>query len=494
MLEQIADLVLVTDAQGVIEYVSPGSERTLRLAPASLLGTALGQVLHEDDRASAHVELEQLIATRIGDFECEWRLRRGDGSYALLDVRACRISDPTHPRRVLIHGRDISRQKRTEGRLTFVRSIFDHLYAACRAGVLVVAESGDVRYYNKLMLEMWDIGRPEGLIRSELEIWRHVLRVLGDPGQFLETVRELARDRGRVQTWRVLTSTQRTIECYSAPLSAGADSEACRFYCFRDVGYETSPAEGIRRLHGLATIGRVALGVGRELQNVLIPVGAHAQLLSSELSKSHPLQEHATHILRATQRCRGLIEQLISAGREATVQRRALPIGGVVRETVGLLRAAVPRTIDLSVAVSAGIPLVEVDPASIEQIIFNLVLNAAQALPREEGKITVTVTPHSVANAGSLGAQFDGEASGLRLTVRDSGEGVDPAVAERIYDPWFSSSRRSDSCGLGLTIARDLVVRHGGHISVERLPTVGTAVHVDLPAVDPANERQSSAP
>src|SRR5262245_14005712 len=95
----------------------------------------------------------------------------------------------------------------------------------------------------------------------------------------------------------------------------------------------------VRQLQCLATIGQVAVGVGHELRNYLIPVAAHAQL-ASELVESAEAQEHLASILRATQRCRVLIDQVLATGREQSVQKRPLCVGDIVQDTFPLLRAA----------------------------------------------------------------------------------------------------------------------------------------------------------
>ncbi len=149
-------------------------------------------------------------------------------------------------------------------------------------------------------------------------------------------------------------------------------------------------SDRVRQLQCLATIGQVAVGVGHELRNYLIPITAHAQL-ASELVDNPEARDHLVGIQRAAQRCRALIDQVIGAGRAVSVQRRPLAVGEIVQDTLPLLRAAVPRAIELKISVGERIPLVDTDPASIEQLVLNLVLNASKAIPAGYGCIEISV-------------------------------------------------------------------------------------------------------
>jgi signal transduction histidine kinase len=247
----------------------------------------------------------------------------------------------------------------------------------------------------------------------------------------------------------------------------------------------------VRRLQSLATIGQVAVGVGHELRNYLIPISAHAQLAGEHVDDPQA-QEHLAGIQRAAQRCRALIDQIIAAGREPSVQKRPLPIGQIVQDVWPLLRAAVPRGIELKLEIGNRIPLVDTDAASIEQLVLNLVLNAAKAIPAGYGRIEVTVYPRESGRVERAARLFPkGAPEGVRLTVRDNGVGMEPSLAGRIFDPWYTSWRETEGSGLGLSIVRELVKRHHGEIHVESAPGAGSAFHIDLPMSGSAETPQA---
>ena len=246
---------------------------------------------------------------------------------------------------------------------------------------------------------------------------------------------------------------------------------------------ESAPGanERMRQLQCLATIGQVAVGVGHELRNYLIPITAHAQL-ASELTDNEEALEHLAGIQRAIQRCRGLIDQVLAAGRDVSVQRRPLSIGVIVQDTLPLLRASVPRAIELKITVGERIPLVDTDAASIEQLVLNLVLNASKAIPAGYGCIEISVRARESGGVERAAKLFPGGApAGVRLTVRDNGVGMEPSLTGRIFEPGASFWRDREGTGLGLSIVREIVKRHQGEIHVESSPGAGAAFHIDLP-------------
>ncbi len=243
----------------------------------------------------------------------------------------------------------------------------------------------------------------------------------------------------------------------------------------------TGASDRTRQLQCLATIGQVAMGVGHELRNYLIPITAHAQL-ASELTENPEAMEHLVGIQRAAQRCRVLIDQVLAAGRDVSVQKRPLCVGVIVQDTLPLLRASVPRAIELKISVGEPIPLVDTDAASIEQLVLNLVLNAAKAIPAGYGCIEISVEARESGRVERAAKTFAGSAAaGVRITVRDNGIGMEPSVAGRIFDAGYSSWRDREGSGLGLSIVREIVKRHQGEIHVESAPGAGAAFHIDLP-------------
>lgn len=351
-----------------------------------------------------------------------------------------------------------------------VQSIFACLSDSGTLGLLVLGAQGKVLLYNARLRELWNLS---GEVHTDEEVWPHVMAALSDPESYMRVFESLRHEPSATRQWRVTTRHGRSIECMSMPLPRSPLHETARLFTFRQLDELTGPGERLRRLHHLATAGEMAVGVGHELRNFLIPVTAHARFASDELTGQHPAYEHVAGIVRAAQRCHALLEKILGAARVRGDDRGPIFIGAIAQDLLPLLRAAVAKTIEIRLDVAADTLPALVEPTAIEQLVLNLVLNAAKAMQGGRGVIAITVASRPWMN---------GAPALVRLTVRDTGVGMDEATVEHIFDPWFSAWRDREGAGVGLAIVRDIVARHGGTIAVDSELGAGTSVHVDFPA------------
>lgn len=345
---------------------------------------------------------------------------------------------------------------------------FHCLSAAGQSGILVLSGRGDVLFRNARLLELWKLPAE---MRSGAELLRHLLSVSREPQALTQMIETLRQDAAAVRSWHVDTLHGLSLECFSAPLPPASAPGPARLFTFRPSDRSVGPAD--RRLQHLVSLGESAMTVAHELRNFLIPVTAHASFASDELTWQHPAYEHIAGILRAAQRCQGLLEKILSSGRQAQEERRPQSIGAIVQGLQPLLRAALARTIELEVRVESHALRASVDAPAVEQLVLNLVLNAAKAQPGNRGRIEVSVAPRPWVN---------GMPAIVRLTVRDSGVGMNAGVLAHLFEPGFTTWRDGDGSGLGLIIVRDIAARLGAAISVESDEGAGTAFHVDFPA------------
>jgi signal transduction histidine kinase len=172
-------------------------------------------------------------------------------------------------------------------------------------------------------------------------------------------------------------------------------------------------------------------------------------------------------VFRASERARDLVGQILAFSRKQEVRQEIFDLGAVATDALSMLRASIPSSIRLEQTIAATPPL-RGDPGQLQQMIVNLVTNAAQAIGVAQGTITV-----------ALHAETDG--SQLRLLVSDTGCGMDEATRARIFEPFFTTKAVGQGTGLGLAVVHGIVTSHGGRITVESAPGRGTRVDVVLP-------------
>ena len=183
----------------------------------------------------------------------------------------------------------------------------------------------------------------------------------------------------------------------------------------------------------------------------------------------------------ASTRARDLIQKMLTFSRGKHGEARALSLSPVIKECVKLLRSTLPSTIDLQTDIAAELPAVRFDPVQAEQVLMNLCINARDAL-KGPGTIRVTVKATEV---DGICASCRGPVSGsmVEVAVRDTGAGIAPEVAERIFEPFFSTKEIGKGSGMGLSTVHGIAHEHGGHILLESAPGKGATFRVLLPAI-----------
>jgi two-component system cell cycle sensor histidine kinase/response regulator CckA len=232
------------------------------------------------------------------------------------------------------------------------------------------------------------------------------------------------------------------------------------------------------------SLGTLAGGIAHDLNNILVPVIGLTEYLQSGLAEDHPDRAVLDVIQEAGQRARDLVEQILTFSRRDNPDRQEVDLSGLIRESMRLVRASVPATIRI-VEELDDVPRVFADPGQLHQILLNLTANATHAIGHGIGTITISATRALPRAPGSTVAW-------LRLSVADTGCGIDLATQKRIFEPFFTTKPAGQGTGLGLSVVHGIVASHGGMIEVDSEPGRGTRMHVYLPALQQQPGRPAS--
>jgi PAS domain S-box-containing protein len=230
----------------------------------------------------------------------------------------------------------------------------------------------------------------------------------------------------------------------------------------------------------LEALGALAGGIAHDLNNTLVPVIALAKLMVSKLPEHSREHRNVTTILEAGGRARDLVRQILAFTRKEAPTRTTVELSGLVRSSLKMLRASIPSTIHIDEAI-AEVPPVRGDPGQIHQVMINLVVNAAQAIGEVPGNIAVELARAPSEKLDQARHPWTGPA--VRLSVQDSGCGMDEATLQRIFEPFFTTKATGEGTGLGLSVVQGIVAQHGGRIAVESRRGKGTRFDVYLPAL-----------
>jgi PAS domain S-box-containing protein len=243
----------------------------------------------------------------------------------------------------------------------------------------------------------------------------------------------------------------------------------------------------------MQAIGTLATGIAHEFNNVLRAILANVELARMDAPQDHPVRESIEEIDKASRRARDIVQRILAFARPQPAQRRRLCLAEVAREAIRLLGPTLPAGIELAADFGADTPEILGDATQIHQLLLNLCANAAQAMGAGPGRITVSTSGVQAGQGGE--AALSGLPSGpyARLSISDSGSGIDPAIQGRIFEPFFSTKSVGEGTGLGLAIVHGIVRAHEGAIDLKSEPGRGTTFHVYLPAVQTTPQRATPA-
>jgi signal transduction histidine kinase/CheY-like chemotaxis protein len=252
--------------------------------------------------------------------------------------------------------------------------------------------------------------------------------------------------------------------------------------------------EHLRHAQKMEAVGVLAGGVAHDFNNLLSVVGSYAVLLLSQVAEGDPMRRDIEEIRLAGERATKLTRQLLAFGRRQVLSPQVLDLHQVVLGLEHMLKRLLSEEIELSLPAVPSKGRVFADASQLEQVILNLVVNARDAMPRG-GRLTIDTAivelddAYAEANAGVAPGRY------LKLSVADTGVGMDAATRDRIFEPFFTTKERGKGTGLGLSTVFGIVQQSDGHIRVQSELGHGSTFQLYFPLTDQApSVRASVAP
>jgi PAS domain S-box-containing protein len=234
----------------------------------------------------------------------------------------------------------------------------------------------------------------------------------------------------------------------------------------------------------METVGKLAGGIAHEFNSILTAIIGQSELLREDLPAGSPLVRNVTEISQAAERAATLTRQLLAYGRKQFLQPEILDLNRVIADMESTLRHLMGRGTDVCLAPAAGLKAMKVDAGQLEQVIMNLAMNAADAMPNG-GKLTLE----------TANVSFDQESMGrypelkpgdyVMLAITDTGMGMSAEVKAHVFEPFFSTKGVGQGTGLGLSTCYGILKQSGGHISVYSELARGATFKIYLPQVEP---------
>jgi PAS domain S-box-containing protein len=454
------------------------------------------QRIHPLDRDFAFDPLDRAIAGASSSYDIEFRIIHPDGSLRHIEAHGYLQRDASGaPLRLVGLNRDITERKQLEERVKESEALAREVATIARIGgweydldSAQLTWTDGMRLIHEVdahfvpSLESTRAFYPE----SPMETWPGIFSP-GDPGapDFDQELR-LHGAAGSELWVRILGRTE-----------FGPDGRPARVHgTMQDVTARRESESSRRELEvqlfqaqKMETLGTLAGGIAHDFNNLLTGIIGYHELAADSLPEEHPARACLHEAKHASLRARELIEQILTFGRQSSNEGHvALDLVAVLEEGRRFLRSTLPANITIDLQIAPGLPPIVGDATQIHQVLLNLGSNAAHAMRASGGTLTVTAAP--VENLSDLSMVLGGSTASayVRLTVADTGHGMDEATRRRIFDPFFTTKNTREGTGLGLAVVHGIVRAHRGAIDVESRPGEGAKFHLYLPAATLDNE------
>jgi PAS domain S-box-containing protein len=242
----------------------------------------------------------------------------------------------------------------------------------------------------------------------------------------------------------------------------------------------------LRHTQKMEAIGTLAGGIAHDFNNILGAILGYSELALTQVSQDPRIKSYLEEVVTAGIRAKELVKQILAFSRRSDQEREAVDLKVIVKEALKMIRATLPATIEIRSSLEVDPAVVFADPTQIHQVVMNLCANAEYAMRKEGGKLELAMTSVEMTANSVLECPSLKPGTYLRLTIRDSGQGIPAQVLERIFEPFFTTKGSGEGTGLGLAVVHGAVVGHGGHISVSSVMGEGTTFTILLPRLDVA--------
>jgi two-component system cell cycle sensor histidine kinase/response regulator CckA len=242
----------------------------------------------------------------------------------------------------------------------------------------------------------------------------------------------------------------------------------------------------------MESIGRLAGGVAHDFNNLLTVINGYSDLLYQQLTEEDPRRGQADEIRKAGARAAELTHQLLAFGRKQVGRPRPVNLTALVRESEKMLRLLVGTDVSLITRLEPSLGMVMADPGHLHQVLMNLAANARDAMP-EGGSLTIETSNAELDSEDAAALPESKPGSAVRLSVRDTGVGIDEKTRKNIFEPFFTT-KGNKGTGLGLATVYGIVQQNQGWIDVSSAPGKGSTFQVFLPRVNGVEEPVAEVP
>ncbi len=486
--ESMTEVIFAYDLKGQLLFVNPAVKQLTGYTADELRENQEIQWVHpEDSDRVRKIWGEGFQGTQGSNLEFRILTKEGQVKWCqsswtpLFDESGVRIG-------TVIVDRDITERKITEQeRMRLVTAI-----EQTAEGVAILDGNRTILYLNPAFERLHGVPREqilgekyERIVGTGSNEWEEI------PGRLMESLR-WEEGWSRHITRRRKDGGMTELELRIFPVKDASGQPIHYVAVERDVTQEVLTQERMRQFQKMEALGTLAGGVAHDFNNILMPILINTDLALLDLREGIPAPPHYLDLVRqAALRGQELVKQIIAFSRHKEQVRQQIKVTPIVKETLKFLKASLPKDIEIRGKIGVETGVILADPTQVHQVLMNLSTNAAHAMRDGGGVLEVEVTEEILQEKAGV---YPGLKPGayLRMSIRDTGHGMEKEVLEKAFDPFFTTKPPGEGTGMGLAVVHGIVKNHGGGITLESEPGKGTAIHVFFPRIQEKAEREIS--
>jgi two-component system cell cycle sensor histidine kinase/response regulator CckA len=461
-------------------------------AREELLGEEYLTLIHPDEReAFAQIASARLKGEAVPQRYQVRRLRK-DGKTIWCEMMATRIEYGVRPA-IMGNIIDISERKRAEEALRESEEKYRELVENANSIILRRDAQGNITFFNEFAQSFFGYSRDEilgknviGAIVPETDsAGRDLAAMIRDIGLQPERYANNENENMRRNGERVWVSwTNKAVR--------DKDGNIVEILCVgNDITERKRLQRQLRQAHKMEAIGTLAGGIAHDFNNLLTGILGNVSLMLMDIDSSHPHYPRLKNIQKQVQSGAKLTSHMLGYARKGKYEVKPIDLNGLVKQTSEVFRRT-RKEIAIHRELAEDLFAIEADQGQIEQVLLNLFVNSADAMPGG-GDLTLKTT--NTIHKDIKGELYDPRPGNyVQLTVTDNGTGMDKKSQERIFDPFFTTKEMGRGTGLGLASAYGIIKAHGGYIDVESKKGHGTTFHIYLPASDKEVRKATKRP
>jgi len=473
--------IALVDQQGRPRRSNLALQRMLGYSGAELAEMPFPAFTHPDDASSDLILYGRMVAGEIKSYQLEKRFVRSDGKLLWGRMTASLVRElEGQPLFGIGLVEDITEQKLAEERISAQAALLDQ----AKDAIWVRDFAGVIEYWNKGAERLYGWSSAEAIGRNVRELTCR--ETSGHDAAQAQLLEHGAWSGEVVHTTR---SGEEVIVEGSWTLLRDAVGNPTRVLAINtDVTAKKRLEAQVFSAQRMESLGTLAGGIAHDFNNILAAILANLSLAADDLSPDHPVQSALSEINEASLRAAALVRQILTFSRRRAPERRVVRVQSVVDEALKLLRATLPASVRIETHFAADAPEIFADATQVHQVVMNLGTNAAHAMSARGGVLRLECERAIVKEGGdpSLSALRPGNYA--RLTVEDTGSGMDAETIKRIFDPFFTTKGPGEGTGLGLSVVDGVMRAHDGAVIVRSVLGQGSKFVLYFPAARAAAE------